>query len=304
MRRKRTFGGVPLFILLLFALGFLVPPSLAQIGVRAPAPPSERTVAVFGQTIHYWDVGAGPVVVLVHGLGDRKESWLPVIPGLSRQYRVLALDQIGFGKSAKPLLDYSIQTYVDFLNEFLRDLNVSRATLVGESLGGWIVALDAVEESSDAHMVPLDKLVIVDGAGLKQDKPIPNLNPSTLEEMRQVMKVVFYDTSWLDDATLRRIFSDKLASNDFYTVHSITNNPTVQTQLLDNRLDQIRLPTLVMWGKQDQLLPVASGERYASGIAGARLVTFDKCGHVPAEEHTAQFLAALTAFLGAAAAAH
>lgn len=304
MRRKRTFGIVPLFILLLVALGLAVPASLAQIGTRAPAPPPERTVAVFGQTIHYWDVGAGPVVVLVHGLGDRKESWLPVIPELSRQYRVLALDQIGFGKSAKLLLDYSIQTYVDFLNEFLRDLNVSRATLVGESLGGWIVALDAAEESSDAHMVPLDKLVIVDGAGLKQDKPIPNLNPSTLEEMRQVMKVVFYDTSWLDDGTLRRIFTDKLASNDFYTVHSIMNNPTVQTQLLDNRLDQIRVPTLVMWGKQDQLLPVASGERYASGIAGARLVTFDKCGHVPAEEHTAQFLSALTAFLGAAAAAH
>jgi pimeloyl-ACP methyl ester carboxylesterase len=289
-----------LLALFVVILGLLTPALRAQTGAKAPAPPPERTVLVFGQMIHYWDVGAGPVVVLLHGLGDRKESWLPVIPALSRQYRVLAPDQIGFGKSAKPLLDYNIQTYVDFLNEFLRELNVPRASLVGESLGGWIVALDAAEESSDAHMIPLDKLVIVDGAGLKQDKAIPNLNPSTLEEMRQVMQVVYYDTSWLDDATLHRIFTDKISSGDAYTVHSIVTSSIVPSELLDNRLSEIRVPTLVMWGKQDQLLPVASGERYASGIAGAQLVTFDKCGHVPAQEHTAEFLAALMKFLATA----
>jgi pimeloyl-ACP methyl ester carboxylesterase len=128
--------------------------------------------------------------------------------------------------------------------------------------------------------------VSLNGAGLQQEKPIPNLNPSTLEEMRQVMTVVYCDTSWLDDATLYRIFTDKPATNDAYTVHSIMNNPTVKTQLLDNRLGEIHAPTLVMWGKQDELLPVASGEKYGAGIAGARLVTFDKCGHIPAGERT------------------
>jgi pimeloyl-ACP methyl ester carboxylesterase len=297
MPRPRTLVSTLRCAFVVLALGLPTASSFAQTPPKAPVPPTERMIDVFGQTIHYWDTGSGPAVVLVHGLGDRKESWLPVIPALSRHYRVLAPDQIGFGKSAKPLLDYNIQTYVDFLNEFLRDLNVSRATLVGESLGGWIVALDAAEESSDQHMVPLDKLVIVDGAGLKQDKPVPNLNPATLEEMRQILQEVFYDTSWLDDATLRRIFTEKLASNDFYTVHTIMSNPIVPTQLLDNRLGEIHVPTLVMWGKEDQLLPLSSGERYASGIAGARLVTFDKCGHVPAEEQTAAFLAALTKFL-------
>jgi 2-hydroxy-6-oxonona-2,4-dienedioate hydrolase len=294
---RRPFISAVLLTLVFLIMALFAPVSVAQMGANAPVPPPERTVAVFGQTIHYWDVGAGPVVVLLHGLGDRKESWLPVIPTLSRQYRVLAPDQIGFGKSAKPLLDYNIQTYVDFLNEFLHDLNVPRVTLVGESLGGWIVALDASEESSDPGIVRLDKLVIVDGAGLKQDKPVPNLNPSTLEEMREVMKVVFYNTSWLDDAALRRIFAEKIASGDAYTVHSIVTSPIVPTELLDNRLGGIKAPTLVIWGKDDQLLPVASGERYAAGIAGARLVTFEKCGHVPAEEQTAEFLAALTKFL-------
>lgn len=271
-----------------------VAPGFAQ---SAPTPPEERTIPVFGETIHYWDVGSGPVVVLLHGLGDRKDSWLPVIPALSQKYRVIAPDQIGFGKSAKPLLDYNMQTYVDFLNEFLHDMKVQRATLVGESLGGWIAGLYAVESSSDTHLVPLEKLVLVDAAGLTQNKPIPDLNPSSLASMRHVMELVFYDTSWLTDERLHQIFTDKLSQQDGYTVHAILANPALNSERLDERLGDIHVPTLVMWGKQDQLLSVESGERYAHGIKGAKLVTFDKCGHVPAEEHTQEWLAAIGDFL-------
>jgi pimeloyl-ACP methyl ester carboxylesterase len=115
-------------------------PILLSVVFVAPAfrqgLPSDKTIAVFGQTIHYWDVGAGPVVVLVHGLGSKKEDWLPMIGPLSQKYRLLVPDQIGFGRSDKPLLDYSVQTYVDFLNELLWQLKVEKASLVGESLGG------------------------------------------------------------------------------------------------------------------------------------------------------------------------
>jgi pimeloyl-ACP methyl ester carboxylesterase len=302
--RRTCRSGLPCvaFCSLLFAL--VAPASVAQFGANTLPLPPERMVRVFGQPIDYWDVGSGPVVVLLHGLGDRKESWLPVVPALSKNYRVLAPDQIGFGKSGKPLLDYTVQTYVDFLDQFLRELNIEKFDLVGESLGGWIAGLYAANSSSDAHMVPLDRLVLVDAAGLKADKPAPNLNPSTLEGMRRLMQAVFYDTSWLNDETLRRIFTDKLAANDAYTVHSLMTSPVVPTELLDNRLDQIRVPTLVVWGKQDQLIPAASGERYASGIARARLVTFDHCGHVPGEEKTAEFLAALASFLSGPKGAH
>lgn len=264
----------------------------------------EKTVTVFGQSIHYFDVGAGPVVVLVHGLGSRKEDWLPVLEPLSQKYRLLVPDQVGFGKSDKPLLDYSIQTYVDFLNEFLRQLKVEKASLVGESLGGWISALYASEFSGGAHLVPVEKLVLVDAAGLRQEREVPNLNPSSLAEMRTMMEAVFFDTSWLNENALRKIFTDKLAQHDGYTVKSIMSNPVVRSQLLDERLGSIKLPTLVTWGKQDKLLPVASGEKYAAGIAGAKLVTFDKCGHVPPIEKTEEFVAAVTGFLGGASAAH
>jgi pimeloyl-ACP methyl ester carboxylesterase len=288
------------FVLLVLAV--LVVPAFGQ---SAPGQPEEKTIAVFGQTIHYWDVGSGPVVVLVHGLGSGKaEDWRYAVAPLSQKYRVLALDQIGFGHSDKPLLDYSIQTYVDFLNEFLHQLKVEKASLVGESLGGWISAM-YVLEASGGHFVPVEKLVLVDAAGLKQDKPIPDLNPSTLASVRKLMEAVFYDTSWLSDEVVRRIFADKLAKNDGYTVRSLLSNPGLGAERLDGKLTDIHVPTLVVWGKQDALLPIESGQRYAAGIAGAKMVSFDNCGHVPPVEKTAEFVSAVTSFLcGAADAAH
>jgi len=274
---------------------------------QAPAQqPQDKTILVFGQTIHYWDVGSGPVLVLVHGLGSSKDGdWGRVVAPLSKKYRVIAMDQIGFGRSDKPLIDYKIQTYVDFLNEFLRSLKVEKASFMGESLGGWISALYAAEISGGAHLVPVEKLVLVDAAGLQQDKPIPNLNPSTLADMRKLLEAVFYDTSWVTDEVLQKSFTDKLAKHDGYTVHAILSNPSLAAERLDDRLAQIHVPTLVVWGKQDTLLPITSGERYAAGIAGAKLVSFDQCGHVPPVEKATEFVPVVEAFIdGAAATPH
>lgn len=300
MRRELKYGSI-----LLLAI-FVIAPGVAPVYGQAQGQPTDKTITVFGQAIHYFDVGSGPVVVLLHGLGSRKEDWMPVLEPLAQKNRLLVPDQIGFGKSDKPLLDYSIQTYVDFLNEFLRQMKVEKASLVGESLGGWIAALYVVEVSGEPRMVPVEKLVLVDAAGLKQEKPPPsNLNPSSLAGMRGLMEEVFYDTSWLNEDALRKIFADKLSIHDGYTVRSILSNPTLAGERLDDRLASIKTPTLVTWGKQDKLVPIASGERYAAGIAGAKLVSFDKCGHVPPLEKTEEFVGAVTAFLaGGAAPAH
>jgi pimeloyl-ACP methyl ester carboxylesterase len=276
---------------------------ISAIAIRCAAQtpakqPEDKTIVVFGQNIHYWDVGSGPALVLVHGLGSSKDGdWGQAVDPLSKKYRVIAMDQVGFGRSGKPLLDYKIQTYVDFLNEFLRELKVQRASLIGESLGGWISALYAVEASGGAQLVPVEKLVLVDAAGLKQDKPIPNLNPSTLADMRKLMEAVFYDTSWVTEDVVRKSFTEKLAKHDGYTVHSILSAATLTSERLDDRLGEIHVPTLVVWGRQDSLLPITSGERYASGIAGAKLVSFDRCGHVPPVEKTMEFVSAVEMFL-------
>lgn len=297
MHSRLRFAMILLFALISLALST---PSSAQ----APAPQfEEKTIAIFGQTVHYWDVGSGPALVLLHGLGSRKDDWQRVIEPLSHKHRVVAPDQIGFGKSDKPLLDYKIQTYVDFLNEFLHQLKIDKATLAGESMGGWIAGLDAIEASKNPHLVPLDKLILVDAAGLPWDPSaaVPtNLNPSTLEEMRALMKSLFYDTSWLNDDILRAIFTSKLSQHDGYTVRALLAGFNQGAEMINDKLGDIHVPTLVVWGRQDALLPLSTGQRYASGIAGARIVVIDKCGHVPAAEQPAEFIAAVSEFLDAA----
>jgi pimeloyl-ACP methyl ester carboxylesterase len=140
-------------------------------------------------------------------------------------------------------------------------------------------------------------LVLVDAAGLKQEKPVPDLNPSTLASERKLLQVVFYDTSWVTDDVVKRDLAERIHANISYTVRSILSNPTLNEERLDGKLAGIHVPTLVVWGKQDALLPIESGERYAKEITGAKFVTFDKCGHVPPVEKTAEFVGAVTAFL-------
>lgn len=289
----------PLF-LVFFAL-----PAQAQ---SSATPFEEKAIAIFGQSIHYWDVStpdsSGPAIVLLHGLGSRKDDWARVIEPLSHKRRVIVPDQVGFGKSDKPLLDYKVQTYVDFLNEFLRQLKIDRATLVGESMGGWIAGLDAIEVAKNPHLVPVDTLILVDAAGLPWEgaSTVPsNLNPATLEEMRALMKSLFYDTSWMSDDILRAIFTSKLSQHDGYTIHSLLAGFSQGSEMIGDRLGEIHVPTLVIWGRQDALLPLATAQKYAAGIAGAKLVTIDKCGHVPAAEQPQQFVTAVSDFLDAAA---
>jgi pimeloyl-ACP methyl ester carboxylesterase len=295
---RRIANSLPLrFISLFLLLAIIAGSAVAQD--RQTMPP-EKTIPIFGQTIHYWDVGSGPVVVLLHGLGSSKEDWLAVVGPLSKNHRLLIPDQIGFGHSDKPLVSYSVQIFVDFLDEFLRQMKVEKASLVGESLGGWVSALYVTEISGTDRVSVVDKLVLADAAGLKQKGPIPDFNTS-LQSSGRLLKSLFYDSSWINDERIRQSFAHRLAANDGYTIQSFLNNPALASELLDDKLSQIRVPTLVVWGKQDQLVPFSSGEKYAAGIPGARLVAFDKCGHIPKAEKTAEFVSAVIAFLDAPA---
>ena len=298
---RRIANSLPLrFISLFLLLAIIAGSAVAQD--RQTMPP-EKTIPIFGQTIHYWDVGTGPVVVLLHGLGSSKEDWLAVVGPLSKNHRLLIPDQIGFGHSDKPLVSYSVQIFVDFLDEFLRQMKVEKASLVGESLGGWVSALYVTEISGTDRVSVVDKLVLADAAGLKQKGPIPDFNTS-LQSSGRLLKSLFYDSSWINDERIRQSFAHRLAANDGYTIQSFLNNPALASELLDDKLSQIRVPTLVAWGKQDQLVPFSSGEKYAAGIPGARLVAFDKCGHIPKAEKTAEFVSAVMAFLDTSATAN
>jgi pimeloyl-ACP methyl ester carboxylesterase len=293
-------------------LGLAIVTSAAAVAAKTPGSlltpesslPMKKTVPVFGQRIAYYDTGSGPVVVLVHGFAsEARFDWGNVIVPLAKRHRVIALDQIGFGASEKPLIDYSIQTYVDFLGEFLRVLKVNQFTLVGESLGGWISALYTIEALDPANQGAFTlprpgKLVLEDAAGMAPlgPAPIPVHVTATIAEAKGVA-IVFHDKSRVTDEFVRESFAMKLKANDGSTQRLLFGNPKLSGEVVSGRLSGITIPTLVIWGGADEIVPLEQGRGYAAGIAGAKLTIVPECGHAPSIEKPEEFLAAVLPFI-------
>jgi pimeloyl-ACP methyl ester carboxylesterase len=258
---------------------------------------TSKEVLVFGQKIHYVEAGSGPTVILLHGLGGSSQVWQFNIGPLAEKFHVVAPDQIGFGKSDKPLVNYRIRTYVDFLDQFCKQLKIERATLVGNSMGGWIAAMFTA-----AFPDRVDKLVLLDAAGYAPPKDLDTralfaLNPTTREGMKLLASKVFYNKAFLTDAAIDQAIAARLAAGDGYTIHSITESILRGEDFLDDVVKTIKRPTLIVWGRQDGLVSLADGERFNKDIAGSKMVVIDQCGHVPNVEKPGEFNAALLKFL-------
>lgn len=128
-------------------------------------PAVDKQIDVFGQKIHYLEAGSGPAVILLHGLGGDATNWGQNVPALAAKYHVFVPDQIGFGQSDKPFINYRVETLVDFLDAFCRKLEISKAAVVGNSLGGW-----AAMAFTLAHPDKVSRLVLVDSAGYSMEK--------------------------------------------------------------------------------------------------------------------------------------
>jgi len=273
----------------------ILPVQAVACGAQMPQMPAEQTTTVFGQSIHYYEAGQGPAVILLHGLGANAGMWVANIGPLSAHYHVIAPDQIGFGHSDKPLIDYKIATFVDFLYGLMQTQKIAKATLVGNSLGGWI-ALDFALQ----HPEMVEKLVLVDAAGLSFESvpPTVNLNPASIDDTKRVLGVVFYNQAMVTDLAAAAVFARHLKDNDGYTIRRILDGFTTTNQLEDTRLSSVHVPTLVVWGANDALLPLSMGERFHAGISGSKLVAIKECGHVPELEKPEEFDRALLDFLG------
>ncbi|HEU4593549.1 MAG TPA: alpha/beta fold hydrolase [Pyrinomonadaceae bacterium] len=274
------------------------PPAQAAQG---PAAPSSKEAVVFGQKIHYQEAGSGPVVVLLHGLGGNTANWAFNVPALAQKFRVVVPDQIGFGRSDKPFINYRVGTYVDFLDKFLSELKIERASLVGNSMGGWVAASYALK-----HPARVERLVLVDAAGFAPPKEfdlgaLSGLNPSTRDAMRQLSALVFYDKALFgSDAAVDVMLAARIGAGDGYTIERLVQSIHRAEDMLDGRLAAIKQPTLLIWGREDGLTPLArEGEKFKQGIPHAQLQVFEQCGHVPQVEKAAEFNAAVLKFLTA-----
>lgn len=278
-----------LLVILLFA---------ADSSAQAQNAFQEKSVTVFGAKIRYLEAGdsAKPTVILLHGLGAQAESWAANITPLAANFHVIAPDQIGFGKSDKPFLKYRVGTYTDFLDKFMAELKIEKASLVGNSLGGWVAALTAVKYPNR-----VEKIVLADAAGIQppviEFERIYQLNNSTRDEIRANLKLIFASPMFHNEALVDQFMTQRIATNDGYTINALIESIKRKEDFLDAELPKIKKPTLIIWGKQDGLLPLADGEKFNKGIAGSEMVVFENCGHVPQFEKAADFNKKVLEFL-------
>jgi 4,5:9,10-diseco-3-hydroxy-5,9,17-trioxoandrosta-1(10),2-diene-4-oate hydrolase len=259
----------------------------------------ESYATVYGNRIRYLDTGgAAKTVVLIHGMGNDTDSWMFNIPALARSHRVVAIDLPGYGKSDKPAVAYRVGLWVDFLDRFLRDLSIERPVLVGASLGGWIAASYALE-----HPDRVSALVLVSTGGLPRPKEVGEkelrlLNPSTLAATRALMDIVFFDPRFKTEQSLAYVFTKRMTAGDGFTNEMLIGSVLRNEDVIGDRFREIRTPTLLVWGREDRLTPLAMiGEPLSRQIPGARLAVIDGSGHIPYVEQAAKFNDAVNAFL-------
>src|SRR5215207_322948 len=260
--------------------------------------PPLKEATVFGQKIQYVDVGSGPVVVLLHGLGGNSSNWVFNVGALSQKFRVIAPDQIGFGRSDKPLINYRVQTYADFLDKFLEGLNVERASLVGNSMGGWVASLYALKYPKRD-----ERIVLADAAGFAPPKELDlstlsGLNPSTREQVRYLLNLVSFNPAFKTEAAVDAVLAARISAGDGYTIQSLVESIYRNEDMLDGKLSGVDEPTQIIWGREDGLTPLArEGEKFKREMPSAQFVVFEQCGHVPQVEKAAEFNAAVLKFL-------
>jgi pimeloyl-ACP methyl ester carboxylesterase len=288
--------------------------ALAGPSLAAAPKPVAKFAQVFGTRIRYHEVGkprpGRPTLVLQHGLGGTgMGDWGRVAPLLAQTHHVITVDQLGFGESGKPYVTYSIQLWVDVLGELLRGLKLSDFALAGESLGGWIAAqytLQALrgQAASPGFVLPRpSRLILCNAAGLRQpgaeaDDQRQRVPPSpTLAFQKAQMAKIFRAESYTGDEGVRGSMGFMLGNPGSYAVRSFAGNPGTVHETVDEQLAGITIPTLVVWGEHDGLIPLAAGRRYAEGIPGAQLVVIPGVGHVTMIEAPEAFMAAVRPFL-------
>ncbi len=273
------------------------------------AAPVSKQVEIYGQNIHYLEAGSsGPTVILLHGLGGDATNWTMTIPALASKYHIYVPDQIGFGKSDKPIMNYRVATLVEFLGQFYQKLGIEKATLVGNSLGGWTAAAFAI-----AHPQKVDRLVLVSAAGYTAKRyggqELSNeiysvLNPSTTADMKRLFQAVFYNKAMSSDAVVAQAFTAKLKRGDGLTINSFIDSVLRGEDFIDDKVKTIKAPTLVIWGREDGLTPPAMAEAFAQDISGAQKVIIEQCGHVAQIEKAQIFNSTLLKFLAGESAAN
>ncbi|MDR7026566.1 alpha/beta fold hydrolase [Pseudomonas peli] len=282
--------------------------ALADLKPRWALPPSQF-VAVDGMLVHLRDQGPrdDPApIVLLHGTSASLHTWEGWVAALQAKRRVISLDLPGFGLTGPfPDGDYRMSHYSAFLAHVLDQLQVPRAVVAGNSFGGqlaWQFALD--------HPQRVERLVLVDAAGYPRNATsipigfrlaqIPALAPLMANLLpRQMIEAsirnVYGDPSKVSDELIDRYYELTLRAGN----REALRQRFIQAEAGQGftRIAELKVPTLIIWGGRDELIPPDNAERFKRDIQGSRLVLFDDLGHVPQEEDPSRTVAVLMGFL-------
>ncbi|MDI1274935.1 alpha/beta hydrolase [Polaromonas sp.] len=310
--------------ILFLTAGLLVLVAVALVATWAPdqpvealkprwAQPPSQFITIDGMQVHLRDEGPkdDPLpIVLIHGTSASLHTWEGWATALRGQRRVIRFDLPGFALTGPNRQnDYSVDAYVRFVTAVMDQLRVQRFVLAGNSLGGQVAWATAV-----ALPQRVARLVLVDASGYPPESAsVPPTLPLGFRIARTPGLRV------LTQYTLPRSVVEKSVRNVYGDPSKVTpelvdlyRDMTLRAgnrQALGRRLDQgysgnvaglkaLAVPTLILWGGRDRLIPLEFGQRFARDIAGSRLVVFDDLGHVPHEEDPARTVAVVKPFLG------
>lgn len=280
----------------------------AAMRAKYGGPPSQFVDIGGGLSVHLRDTGRrdAPVLMLVHGSNADLHTWDPWAERLDKRYRVIRFDLPGHGLTGpSPTRHYGANAYADVVERVRAKLGVDHIVLAGNSMGGgvaWHYAL--------AHASHLAGLVLVDASG--QPDPGRSSPPLAFRIARipvlrdlaamitprsliaQSLPGVYYDRRLATDAVVDRYWELlRYPGNRRATLDRFATPPDVATP---ERLRAIKVPTLILWGANDALIPVSSAHFFADNIPGAKLVVYPRTGHLPMEERADQSAAEVDRF--------
>jgi len=273
--------------------------------------PLER-VRLHGHDLAYRRAGEGPVLLLLHGIAGDSKTWIPAMQLLRRDYLVLAPDFLGHGKSAKPLGDYSLGNHASAMRDFLHVLGVERATVIGQSFGGGVALQFAYQFPERC-----ERLVLVDAGGLGREVNWI-LRLATLPGAEYVMPVLFpaFVREWGDSvakllgnlgirnagaAEIWRSYKSLTEQENrrafLRTMRAVIDPGGQSVSAMDRLYLAARMPTLIVWGDRDRIIPLVHAHKSHGAIPNSRLEVMEGVGHYPHAEDPVRFVEILLDFL-------
>jgi len=266
------------------------------------------SIEIGGARVNYASIGEGPAILFVHGLGGCWQNWLENMPRMAELgFRAVALDLPGFGASPMPPWGISIPDYGRLVGDFRDALGLGECTLVGNSMGGFIAAEVAVGEPEWVEQLVLVSSAGISHATMRRGPVVAGARVSVLANpmlrrldaaamrrpglRRLMMGGVMRHPERMPRELLVEFIAPALGAPGFVPAVAAL----VGYDLLD-RLVRIRVPTLVVWGRDDLVVPAADAAGFMERIPDAQLAVFDDCGHVPMAEHPVRFNRLLAEF--------